>query len=631
MRRLLARAGLLATAGIGAALAFSSTLALATPESLLPPSFRTPAPTPAPSPAPAPAPAQSAVPTPARSPRAAPTAPPSATSSPVVQPLPGAPSGAAARSAAASLPAGLAGRLPSLRELEQMDEDELDALFGLTPEYDIPPGARRALREVGVIGPGEGGLPTGSLAGQPAALVRAALAATRGPLVSRWGHILLRRALASRLDAPRDMDPVAFATLRAAVLLRMGEYAAARALVQDIDTANYTPALAGVALDAYLGTGDVLGICPVAQLRGTLRDDPAWDMAGMLCDAHTGEAREADRQLNRMLARGEAPRIDALLARRYAGAAGEGRRAVTIEWDGVDELTPWRHGLARALGVEVPEGLLAAGGDRYALADALIPAVPLPQRVAVADRAAARGLLSAAAMVDLYSQLHADPAIAAGDQEAARTLRAAYVAGSAAARLAAMQALWAEGVPYGRQVLTAYAAARLPVSEPLAEEAPRLIASMLAAGLDRNAMRWAGSVPDGGLAWALLALAEPGEDGEVSRGSLDRFIGGDDQRKARFLVAGLAGLGRIDTDTAGAMAGQLGMDLARESAWSRRIDRAGELGNPALVALLAGLGMQGDSWDRMTPRHLFHIVRALDRSGLGAEARMIAAEAVARG
>ena len=633
MRRLLARAGLLATAGIGAALAFSSTLALATPESLLPPSFRTPAPTPAPSPAPAPAPAQSAVPTPARSPRAAPTAPPSpsATSSPVVQPLPGAPSGAAARSAAASLPAGLAGRLPSLRELEQMDEDELDALFGLTPEYDIPPGARRALREVGVIGPGEGGLPTGSLAGQPAALVRAALAATRGPLVSRWGHILLRRALASRLDAPRDMDPVAFATLRAAVLLRMGEYAAARALVQDIDTANYTPALAGVALDAYLGTGDVLGICPVAQLRGTLRDDPAWDMAGMLCDAHTGEAREADRQLNRTLARGEAPRIDVLLARRYAGAAGEGRRAVTIEWDGVDELTPWRHGLARALGVEVPEGLLAAGGDRYALADALIPAVPLPQRVAVADRAAARGLLSAAAMVDLYSQLHADPAIAAGDQEAARTLRAAYVAGSAAARLAAMQALWAEGVPYGRQVLTAYAAARLPVSEPLAEEAPRLIASMLAAGLDRNAMRWAGSVPDGGLAWALLALAEPGEDGEVSRGALDRFIGGDDQRKARFLVAGLAGLGRIDTDTAGAMAGQLGMDLARESAWSRRIDRAGELGNPALVALLAGLGMQGDSWDRMTPRHLFHIVRALDRSGLGAEARMIAAEAVARG
>ena len=41
--------------------------------------------------------------------------------------------------------------------------------------------------------------------------------------------------------------------------------------------------------------------------------------------------------------------------------------------------------------------------------------------------------------------------------------------------------------------------------------------------------------------------------------------------------------------------------------------------------------MQGSGWDKMTARHLYHIVRALDRVGLDAEARMIAAEAVARG
>jgi len=40
--------------------------------------------------------------------------------------------------------------------------------------------------------------------------------------------------------------------------------------------------------------------------------------------------------------------------------------------------------------------------------------------------------------------------------------------------------------------------------------------------------------------------------------------------------------------------------------------------------------MQGDSWDRMTPLHLFHIVSSLNRVGLNAEARMIAAEAIAR-
>ena len=49
------------------------------------------------------------------------------------------------------------------------------------------------------------------------------------------------------------------------------------------------------------------------------------------------------------------------------------------------------------------------------------------------------------------------------------------------------------------------------------------------------------------------------------------------------------------------------------------------------MALLAGLGMQGTGWDKMTSVNLYHIVSALNRVGLGAEARMIAAEAVARG
>ncbi len=194
-----------------------------------------------------------------------------------------------------------------------------------------------------------------------------------------------------------------------------------------------------------------------------------------------------------------------------------------------------------------------------------------------------------------------------------------------------MRELWGDGDDYGREVLTAYAAARLPVSEALADDAPRIIGSMLAAGLDRNAMRWGTVVPEGSEGWALLALAQPGTRAPVSSGAVDTFVDDAAQRKSRFLVAGLAGLGRLDMGAANDFAGQLGVNLNRESAWSRKIDRAAELGNPALVALLAGVGMQGSGWDKMTARHLFHIVRALDRVGLNAEARMIAAEAVARG
>jgi hypothetical protein len=183
-------------------------------------------------------------------------------------------------------------------------------------------------------------------------------------------------------------------------------------------------------------------------------------------------------------------------------------------------------------------------------------------------------------------------------------------------------------------VLTAYAAARLPVSEDLLDDAAPIIASMLAAGLDRNAMRWGGTVPEGSEAWALLALAQPTRRTAVSGSALGDFMNedsSDQQRKSGFLVAGLAGLGRLDSTAINSASSQLGLYLGRESAWSRKIDRAAELDNPTLVALLAGLGMQGSGWDKMTARHLFHIVRALNRVGLSAEARMIAAEAVARG
>ena len=316
----------------GAALAVSSTLVLAqaAPQSLLPPGFDNPTPTPSPTPRATAAPA------------------PSAASAPTGQPLAGAP--AVPGNPEAALPSNL----PPVAQLEKMDPDQLDELFGLKPKYDIPPGAQRSLEKVGVIGLDEGGFPSRSLAGQPASLIQAALAGTKGPLVSRWGHILLRRALASRLDAPQGMDPVDFAALRAAVLDRIGEGAAARALVQDVDSANYNPGLTAAAFDAYLQTGDIVGMCPVAQVKGDLLDTPEWQMTRSICAAFGGESRRAEQELDRDLSHGIAPRIDVLLAQRYAGAAGEGRQAVTIAWDGVNEMTPWRLALSRSLGIDIP-------------------------------------------------------------------------------------------------------------------------------------------------------------------------------------------------------------------------------------------------------------------------------------
>lgn len=612
-----------------AALALLSGLAMAqsAPESILPPGFDDPAPAPSPTPR-ASTPAASA-------PQPAAPSGGGSTSIPVIQPIPG---GASSAPAITGLPS-LGGKLPTLEELEKMSTDELDELLGLKPKVDIPPAARRSLAQVGVIGPSEGGLPVYSLVRQPASLVRAALKGTTRPMVSRWGHIMLRRALASRLDAPETMDPVEFAALRVATLNAMGEFAAGRAVAQDVDTAEWKPQLTAAAIDAYVGTADLVGACPAVRLQGNVREDGTWRLLQGICNAYAGEAARAKTDIERVRYRGEAANIDALLAQRYAGAAGQGRGAVTIEWNGVEQITPLRFALARAVGEPVPENLLENAEPYFARAAATAPMLALPGRIAAADVAAREGILSSQAMIDLYSQFYAEDEAGEGPVAAlAGNLRLAYVGADAAARMAAIRDIWTTGSPgggvidYARLVLTAFAAARVEPSEDFEDDAATLVAAMLTAGLERDALRWASLVPEGSPAWAQLAFAAPSRE-PVSSGAIDDFIGDDsslEQRKSQFLVAGLAGLGRMDQGDVGEYSTDLGMNLGGQTRWTRAIDAAAKVDNQALVALLAGLGMQGDGWDKMTARHLYHIVSALNRVGMTAEARMIAAEAVAR-
>ena len=519
-----------------------------------------------------------------------------------------------------------------------MSPDELDELLGLKPRSDMPAAARRSLKQVGVLAQDEGGLPPAALARQNAALVRATLDGNKGQLVSRWGHILLRRALASRLDAPQGMNPADFAASRAALLVRMGEGEAARAVVQDVDAVNFTDSLTRAALDAYAFTADITGICPAVTVQGGARKDPEWRVLRSVCQAFQGDGTAAMAQLDRMQGGKVWPEIDMLLAQKYAGAAGKARRAVTIEWDGVTEMTPWRYAFTIATGLEPPAALMRKAPDRYAYAAALAPMVPLAVRAEAADKAAGVGILSSAAMVDLYSQIYAQDDITGDWADRSELLRTAYTGESASDRMRAIAKLWSDAADararYSRLVLTAYAAARMPVDDSFANQSADLVASMLAAGLDANALRWAGQAEVGSLTWAQLVLASPNRGNPVAASALESFRSdddSDDDRKSRFLLAGLAGLGRVDQATAADFASKLEIDLNRQTRWTRLIDQAAAVNNPALVCFLAGVGMQGDGWDKMTSVHLYHIVSALNRVGLSAEARMIAAEAVARG
>ncbi len=506
------------------------------------------------------------------------------------------------------------------------------------PKADIPPQAQRSIARVGFLDEADGGFPAVSSHYLNGPFVAGLLEKVQGDFVSRWGHILMRRALASRLDTPVGMNGADWAALRAGVLLRMGEADAARAMAQEVDNGFYTPALETAAMGSFLATADPVGLCPITALTAAGRPGWDWDLARAICSAFTGgEGASALAVLDRAMRRGTAAKIDILLAQKFAGAASKGRRAVTIEWNGVDSLTPWRTGLSLATGIEPPAALRKQAGAAYAALAVRAPMLPLTARAEAADIAAERGILSAAAMVDLYSQIRA-----LGDPDGtwsprAEALRNAYLTPDVAGRLVAIRSLWGDASDpdraYSRLVLTAYASARVAPDAALASDAKGLIASMLTAGLDQNALRWGAVVPAGSEAWGLIALAAPAKPAAIGSDALNNFKSDDSSSKSLrsgFLLAGLMGLGRVDQTTARGFADDLGLNLARQTRWTRAIDAAAESNNPVLVALLAGFGMQGSGWDKMTPLHVYHIVAALRRTGLEGEARMIAAEAVAR-
>ena len=373
-------------------------IAQETPESLLPPGFDKPAPTPTPA---TPAPLPTAAPIPVAPAAPVPVAPlEPGEDAPALAPI----TGPITLPPVEQMTEEELRDLPTLEELEALSTDELDDLFGLKPKYDIPPAARRSLATVGVIASDEGGFPAASLRKQPASLVRAVLQGTKTPLVSRWGHILMRRALASRLGTPAGMEPVEFAALRARALNAMGEYSVARALIQDVDSGNWSPEMADAALTSFVAEGDPLGVCPYVRFQGAPEAEGAraaqWTMVSAICDSYAGEGARAGSRLERALNDEVAPAIDILLARRFAGAAGRGRRAVSIEWDGVERLNAWRFALANAVGEPIPDTLLADLNPRLQRAGSIAPMVPLGNRAVYAERAGAEGIFSAQALIN---------------------------------------------------------------------------------------------------------------------------------------------------------------------------------------------------------------------------------------
>lgn len=518
------------------------------------------------------------------------------------------------------------------------DDPSADEEEELEIRYDVPPTARRSLKQVGIMSEASGGFPANAFGQIKGSFLVNAARNTKGPLASRWGTIMTRRLLASRTNTPRDINGADWVGERARLILNMGDAVVARQLVQQVDSGDYTPRLLQVSMPVFLANADLSGMCPLADIGAQRTEMPEWKTALAVCASLSGEQARASALMGQVRNKGWMKGIDYRLTEKAVGAGTNGRSTVKIEWDKVSGMTNWRHAMAQATGVEPPEALYANFGRQADGWRAELPMVSIKTRVATATGAAAMGVLSNRAMVDIYGVAADDPDIADDIANKAEALNNAFVGSSDSAKISAMQGLWNSATNprelHGMLVLTARSAALIAPVSGNTGEADRLVASMMTGGFDSQAARWIGVVDEGSFAWGLLATGSPEWQNMVDAGAIDDFSGNDNSEnyhKSALLAAGLAGLGRMSQDTLASVSSDLGVNIARETKWSKAIAAAAERGESGTVALLAAAGLQGSDWTKIPAHHLYHMVAALRTVGLEAEARMIAAEAVSFG
>jgi hypothetical protein len=522
--------------------------------------------------------------------------------------------------------------------------EALDELVKGEPvrQVEYPANVRRDPRYAGTIDPfalGLGPRPWGAASGQALEILMRRMDV---PLASRWAHIGLRGALLAKAASPADVDPADWAAERGWLLLRMGEADAGRLLVASVDSDRFTPKMHQIALQSALANSDPSAMCAVEP--GLAKVEPrVAPLVTAICASLSGEAERAAVDIEAARRRGRSSAIDIALADKVVGAGAETSRAVTIEWEPVEELNSWRYGLSTATALMPPDRLINSSSVQTQAWLARAPMFPATQRLPMARKAAALGVFSSQALVDLYSaSFDATDPDALGETEAWQ-LRLAYIGKDLDARMSAMRTIWGNAQsPFDRvaaQVLLSRAARHVAPNIDLQSDAPDLVATLFAGGFDREAARWSrlvGEMDDqpGDAVWAMLALGAPdGQQPAIEASRIEDFADRDQsegKQRTALLVAGLAGLGRINAETAGNLNRNFRLGLAAETGWTRMIDGAMRRRQSGTSMLLTASALQGLAFEDVRAVYLYHSVNALRRTGQDYLARMIAAEALAR-
>jgi hypothetical protein len=537
------------------------------------------------------------------------------------------------------------------------------------PEATNPRAEPVQVRELGAIGSDatgvlddrHGGFSPAMWAGTDIALVRKVLPLLPDAPAWRSARQLERRLLLTAAATPAGPpagEPLI--KLRAAKLLAMGEVDGLDALLKGAASQSFTPDLRRLLVDAALLAGDTSTACEqVPVLRQMAPDDPFPGKLQVYCQFASGNTRQA------------ALGVDLLREQKVSDpgfflAADALNGVPPGKVDGFGEASPLNLAMARAAKIALPESVVAGNASPAVLRAMAQSSGGTPEiRLTAGERAEAAGVLDIDALRRMYQSVEfpqaqlAAPLTAGTAEKGARgralLYRAAVQQSSPSAKAeiigkALAQAGDGEGYFTAARLYSAEIAAITPTPD-LAWFAYPAARALFAAGQADAAKPWA----------ALARSQQPIGDAAAQSGAalavLARLAGIGDSLPAGVLASWRAARADLPGEAAGRRAAVVYCLLAalgdtvpgeqwlslydgpplvaslvpRPALWQGlRLAAEGARQGETVMLALASLGDTPPG--RADPTTLHHVVAALHRIGLDADARALAVEtAIANG
>ncbi len=500
---------------------------------------------------------------------------------------------------------------------------------------------------IGTLDSSGGGFPPEMWKGSSRALVESLLRQLPVVTDSFAMQDLARRLLLTRAAVPLGpATPPGVLALRVERLLTAGQSADVVNLIGRTSGPSEVAVISRARADALFLTGDREAACSFGEGMITDSEDVYWLKVATLCRSIRNDKAGAGLALELLHEQDSTdPQFFKLATELLAPESDKKAK--------VEKLNPLRLEMLRAAGRSIPTELLDQADPSILASVSRDQSLALDQRLALAQRAEARGALSGAELARIFASVAFPPdevpnAVEAaksdpGPRANARLYQLAVGKHPDEKRFAALQTLWRQGVRAGNlgtvARATRSAAKSIEPDSELSWLAPDMVRALLAAGDPKAAGRWLAVLSEDARArlWPFLAFTGQGAGGEGFDQAVEAWyrtlsdLTREQKRERSLLVFTLIeAMGQKISESRwrDLVGGTEGAPWQGDIAALRLLETAsdqGRLGEAVMYALFA-LAPHGPK--QAHPDVIARATKALDRAGLPDDARRIAVEAL---